>query len=281
MANTISSDLGPGIVTATALNTVNAKLAPLTAFTSDFSTDEIRPLSVVNVPVVSSVEATQENPTSFNTTTTVIGDAKVTVYHLSNSFGLTNTQLQQGHRIEQQVEKAASALSTNILQRVFALVTTGNYGAADLTTGSSAFTTDTLNTLWGAVGGGYKAAILADAYYAQVGNPTQTTDLVGKSRFGFDYFDHVGPSVFDSGAANLEGVVCAKEAIVCAAGLPNVHDSIKDQMWSYEVVETEVGLPLAVSMWSDVNSRSVYGNLSVMFGCQTGDTSALAFVKSA
>ena len=90
MANTFAADLVVDSLRDAAITTLSSRLAPLNAFSRDFSADQLRPLAVVQVPIASAGATVQTNATNFESGDSTLSNAAVSVSQYSASFALTN-----------------------------------------------------------------------------------------------------------------------------------------------------------------------------------------------
>jgi hypothetical protein len=131
--------LNDKIFTQTALQAFVAKLAPLNAFTRDFSGETARKGDAVIVPLISGITATTFN-NSYEVGGGTINFATITVdKHRIASVDLTDVQVANSSAavIDNLAIQAGEALAKIVLQDIFSTITTTNFGAAVLTTASA------------------------------------------------------------------------------------------------------------------------------------------------
>src|SRR5687767_10330092 len=141
MANTIS--ITNEVIKNTAMTALGSILAPITAFSSDFSPDSNEPgnsvaVGLVSVPASGFIWGGDYTANSDGT----IAKISVPLTHYYKSFKITDAENTASSvaKLENLVEANAKALGRNILTNCLAHVTTGNYGpAAVVTVGASGF----------------------------------------------------------------------------------------------------------------------------------------------
>jgi hypothetical protein len=122
-----------------ALKAFTAKLAPLRAFSRDLSNDARRVGDAIVVPFISAATATTFNATTANYQT---GGGAVTHntvnlnQHNIVTFDITDLQSanSSGARFDELAAQAGRALGQKVLENVWKLITTTNFGSASVTT---------------------------------------------------------------------------------------------------------------------------------------------------
>jgi hypothetical protein len=141
--------LNDKIFTQVALQAFVAKLAPLNAFSRDFSADTSRKGDAVIVPLISGVTATTFN-NSYEVGGGAINFATVTMdKHRIASVDLTDVQVANSSAavLDNLAIQAGEALAKIVLQDIFSVITTANFGAALLTTASANYTITQIGAL--------------------------------------------------------------------------------------------------------------------------------------
>ncbi len=284
MANTFDATTINRVLAQAALTKVQSKLAFLGAFTTDFS-DELRDQRsrVVTVPFVSGGSAVQTNPTDFESGDTDMGAIPITLDHISKSYYITSSDFQQGRRLEQLAQFNMDLVTTKIESLVFTLMTETNFGTpavSGITAG--AMSVANLKTLYGAIPGNQKIAILKDNEFANL----LPSDLNGfditrqRSGYGYDYIDRSG-SGFASAGSKIVGFGANPAAIVMAAALPQYPTNVGELMDTVVVEVPELGLSFQHNMWGSSQSRNTWASIDLLFGCKVGDPAAGKLVKTA
>jgi len=280
MANTFASDLVVDSLRDAAITTLSSRLAPLNAFSRDFSADQLRPRAVVQVPIASAGASVQTNATNFESGDSTLTNAAVSVSQYTASFALSNAEINQGFRIEQLAAKNLRQLANKIIDVALAPVTTTNFGSAvvDVDTAGDV-TAASLKTLWAALKDGTERNLVVDgSIYAQF-LPTSldnfTLAAAGRNTgiYGFDGFYY--NNRWDGAGTNIKGFAASPEAIALASGVP-VSSPVADDMIAQETITIgDLGLQVQMSMWSSRATRSLWASYDVMFGAAKGDGNAL------
>lgn len=280
MANTFASDLVVDSLRDAAITTLSSRLAPLNAFSRDFSADQLRPRAVVQVPIASAGASVQTNATNFESGDSTLTNAAVSVSQYTASFALSNAEINQGFRIEQLAAKNLRQLANKIIDVALAPVTTANFGSAvvDVDTAGDV-TAASLKTLWAALKDGTERNLVVDgSIYAQF-LPTSldnfTLAAAGRNTgiYGFDGFYY--NNRWDGAGTNIKGFAASPEAIALASGVP-VSSPVADDMIAQETITIgDLGLQVQMSMWSSRATRSLWASYDVMFGAAKGDGNAL------
>jgi len=275
MPNTIAAQLIVDTLAAQSQTILANRLAALSNFSTDFSSDVKRPKDVIQVAVATAGSTTLTNPSAFN----VIGDStlaatSVTLNHLYQPFGLSYSDVQNAVRLERLVKINLDALADKIWAVATAPITVANFGAATVTAADTAVTPGSaqLKALWAGVSkAGRKALIVNPGIYSQL-IPTSTTSLpLADGAYGFDggvYYASSFPS-----EAKLAGFACAPEALAMAAAAPAL-ENIRDGMLVSEVVTLEgLGMSIYYNVWADKSTRNLVASAELMFGASKSVTS--------
>jgi hypothetical protein len=134
--------LNDKIFTQVALQAFVAKLAPLNAFTRDFSGETRRKGDAVLVPLVSGITATTFNQ-SYEVGGGAITFATVNIErHRIASIDLTDVQVSNSSAavMDNLAIQAGEALARTVLQDIWSVITVANFGAAILTTAGANYT---------------------------------------------------------------------------------------------------------------------------------------------
>jgi hypothetical protein len=134
--------LNDKIFTQVAMQAFVAKLAPLNAFTKDFSSETRRKGDAVIVPLISGITAT-----TFNQNYEVGGGAVTfatvnMTNHRVASIDLTDVQVANSSAavMDNLAIQAGEALARTVLTDIWSAITTANFGAAILTTAGANYT---------------------------------------------------------------------------------------------------------------------------------------------
>jgi len=285
MANTFDSTLVNSVLAQRAITKLQAKLAYLPFFTTDFS-DEVRDARsrTINIPYVSAASAVQTNPTNFETGDNTTVNCPVTMAHLSKTSYITSADYGTGSRLENFADMSIGVIATAIEAAVFTLITEANFGApiASLSTiTAGAMSVANLKALWAALPGDEKIAILKDNEFANL----LPSDLNGfditkqKSGYGFDVIDRSG-SGFASAGTKLVGFAATKGALVLGSAIPQYTDAVNGLLDSTVIEIPGVGISIQSNIWASSASRNTFHSFDVLFGAAKGDTTALKLVKT-
>ena len=280
MANTFDSALVVDVLRDQAITVLQNRLAPLNAFSQDFSTDELAPLKTVQVGIATAGSTTQTNATNFESGDSTLDNVEVSVSQYSNSFHLTNAQINQGHRIENIAKINLHQLANKVIDVAMAPITTANFGAAVVDVDTAALvTTSSLKTLWAALkDGDVRNCVLDGAIYAQF-LPTNLDSYQlaagGKNvgMHGFDLFTY--NNRWSAAGATINGFVCSPQALAVASGVPTSSPADSDMISQENVTLPDLGLTVQVNMWVSRSSRALWCSYDVMFGAAKGDGSAM------
>jgi len=280
MANTFDADLVVDVLRDSAITILRNRLAPLNAFSQDFSTDELAPLKTVQVPIATAGSTTQTNATNFESGDSTLDNVAVSVSQYTNSFHLTNAQINSGHRLERIAKINAQQLADKIIDIALAPVTVANFGAAvvDVNTAADVGTAQ-LKTLWGALkDGDVRNCIVDGSIYAQFlptyGESYQLAPGGGnRGMYGFDLFTY--NNRWSAAGATISGFVCSPQAIAIASGLPASSPADSDMISQTPITIEGLGITVQANMWVSRSSRALWCSYDVMFGAAKGDGSAL------
>ncbi len=283
MANTFDPQLVNRILSQRAITKLQHKLAYLPVFTNNFS-DEVRNVSsrTVLVPFISGASPVQVDPVDFEVGDNAMVGRTIALQQLSKTSSLTYVDVQNGLQLEKFADMSIATVANKIESIVFSLITEANYGAAAVTASLSAGITGAdLKSLWAALPGDYKAAILSDSQYAKFlpdnlmsfDPTTQTVNILG-----YDYFGHTGNG-FASAGANIQGFAAMPNAIVLANRIPEYGPGVDELLDSVVVTVPEIGLSLQSNIWGSAKGRTSYHSFDTLFGAQIGDHTALKIAK--
>jgi len=85
MANTFDSALVTDVLRDSVITVLQSRLAPLSAFTKDFSAESVKPRATIQVPIATAGSTTQTNATDFESGNSTLDNVAVTVNQSSNS----------------------------------------------------------------------------------------------------------------------------------------------------------------------------------------------------
>ena len=280
-ANTVDANLVNSVIAGDFLTTMRTKMAPLAAFSHQVSLSPLSARQVLNVNLLSTAGATQDNPTNFETGDTTSTAKQVTVAHISRSFHTTNAEQDLGLELMQKAPTNALVMAEGIMAKVTALMTNANYGA-DVVIGTAAnFDATDLPAIL-ALGKNYaRTTLLLDGgHLAYLLPTTRESFAFGEAgAFGFDGGIYKN-NLWTSAATDICGLVCGPDAIVWAAGLPASGPSGAG-LSSTTVSLPEIGISVQANTWYALGSRAMWASFDVCFGAAVGDASQAEVLTTA
>src|SRR6266705_3502355 len=165
MSNTYASELTTQHLLDGVVTVLQNNFAPLRAFSRTWEPDPVKPRATCQAKLVTSVPNTQVNATNFEPGDSVIDHIPVTVDQLTQSFGISNADLQGGLTLEDLVFANAKKLCEKVIDTALAPATTANFGAAVVTRSAAAFSSSDLATLWGALKKSNEKNLVLDGEY--------------------------------------------------------------------------------------------------------------------
>lgn len=275
MANAFDSALVVDTISQMTKTVLANRLAPLRVFTTDFSDEVRKPNDTIQIPIVSATAATSVNPTNFEPgSSTTVGKATVTFDHLFQPFGLSVSDVANGHRLERLVQINLDALADKIWSVAITPITTVNFGAAVVTTTTITPGSGHLATLWSTISkAGRKGLVLTPDIYSKL-IPTNADFLpLQNGAYGFDQGVYYASS-FSGAVSGLDGFACSPDAVCVAGAAPAIDESIASQFQIRESVTLEqLGLTVYYNVWGSTANRQVNASLELMFGSAAGLTS--------
>lgn len=279
-ANTLSSSLVPDALADSVVTVAHNKLAYLNAFSQDFGIDEMRPKATVQVPKATAGATAQSDATNFESGDSTLTNIGVSVAQKSVSFHLTNTQLNQGYKLNQIATINANVLCDTISDVVTALMVTGTYGTA-VTIGAAAnFDSADLPPIYAAAKNYNRKNLILDGGHLAYLLPTNKWQFaLGEAgAFGFDLIAE--NNRWTSATANTVGFICDPSAIAVASGLPT-NSAPAGEFISQSTVALKNGMTVQVNVWFSRASRALWTSYDVMFGAAAGDTTAAELLITA
>jgi hypothetical protein len=283
--DTASGALTTGILSEGVFTVLQSRLAPLAAFTRNFSSTPAG-RNVIYVPKVTAGGTAQANPTSFEDTTNFVGsvdDVPITPAHIVSGAHITNAELQNGWRMAWWIDVKVGEFSDKLQSLVNAIITTGNFTATPLTFAASSFGVDELRQAWATIKKARVKNIMLDGeYYANFlpANMESFNPLSGNTYPGWDGFYH---NTYWTGAtANTTGFACNPQAICIGAALPM---QAVNMVGSANLVKDtttlpDLGMSVDVCQWFSTSSRTAWWTIECMFGAALGDGTAGVLIKS-
>lgn len=284
--DTAAGTLTTAILASGVITVLQNRLAPLAAFSRNFSTGRVSGRNVIEVPKVTAGGTAQSNPTSFEDTTNFVAsvdDIAITPAHLVSGAHITNAELQNGWRMAWWVEIKLAELANKVQQAVNAIITTGNFTGTPETSSAAEFTSSNLKSLWGKLKKSPVKNILLDGeYYAKfLPDNMENFNPLDNNRYpGWDGF--YLNTEWTGATANTVGFACNPQAIAVGAALPPQMPNMGGPGVTEEIVTLPgLGLSVANYQWFSTSSRTGWWTVDVMFGAAKGDENAGFLLMSA
>jgi hypothetical protein len=280
MANTLSSSVVLDSLADQVITTLGNRLAPLSAFSRDFSATPMNQQTSVQVKKYTTASAIQTNPTSFETGDTTATNVNVFVNHYSKSFTLTSEELNRSWKLMNAVDINAQIVANKIIDVALAPVTATNF-ATNVTIAQASFSATNVKTLWASVAKSpLRHLILDSVAYSQLLPSDKNSFIPGSGAYGYDGI--FLNTRWTGAGTNIYGFACGPEAVAVASGIPMIDDSVASLLAGQRVVELPgLGLSVQINLWGSLSTRSAWASMDVMFGAALGDNTAGAHVKSA
>lgn len=280
MANTLSSSVVLDALSEQVITTLGNRLAPLRAFSRDFSAEPMNQGANVQVKKYTTGSAIQTDPTNFETGDTTATNVNVLLKHYSKSFHLTSSEINKSWKLMNAVDINAQIVANKIIDVALAPVTATNF-ATNVTIAQASFSATNVKTLWASVAKSPLRHLILDATaYSQLLPSDKNSFIPGSGAYGYDGI--FLNTRWDGAGTNIYGFACGPEAVAVASGIPKMDESIASLLAGQRVVELpDLGLSVQINVWGSLASRSAWASMDVMFGAALGDNTAGAHVKSA
>lgn len=272
-ANTVAAGLTPDVVGDQLIVQLYSKLAALSAFSTQFSTNPIAPKSTVQVKLATAGSTTLTNPTNWEAGDSTLAAAPVTVNQIVQPFQVSQADANNGVMLEDLVAVNAAKFAKGISDVWTAKLLTATYGSATVIGTAANFDSADIPPIL-ALAKDYvqKFLILDGGYTARLqALNTQGLDWRETGAFGFDRI--MEQNVWTGAATNTQGFVCNKAAIAIAAGVPILPASSHYDMQETQTVPM-LELPVVYSQHFNTATRTIWGCFDIMFGAAAGDATA-------
>lgn len=275
MANTFAAALAVDIAHEEGITTLGPVLGAVDNFAFDVAPSPMAPGNTVQVEVVTAGATAQTNPSSYttNSDSTKIARAVTCDLH-SISFKVTQSELNNGHRLRSLLRKNLQVIGSAARDAIFAPLTAANYGTAVLDSTAANFDAADLKTIWAACKDYPTKNLLIDGeYYAKLLPTSMDSFLPGSNgAYGFDSIGY--NNRWDGAESGVIGFCGARDALAIGHGEPVMDDEIQDLLSMYEPVELPGGLTAYLSSWVDLTTRTRYMQIGLMLGAAVGDNTA-------
>lgn len=295
-ANTLAAALTPDYLADGLIINARNRLAPLAAFSRNFSVDPMKPKSTVQVARATAGATAQTDPTNWESGDTTLAAVAVSVSQKSVSFHLTNDQLNKGHQIANLAGINADQFADAISDVWTALLVVGTYGTPGAGTGvvgaSTAFDPADIPQLFALAKNFRRRNLIMDGSYlgylfpGVIASFSAGTGIEngGQSTYFGSIFGMDGiwmQNRYTGAVANSVGFLCGPDAIAVASGLPISTATPSGEFLSQQVVNIDgagsnspsIGLSAQVNMWYSRPTRTIWASYDVMFGAAAGDAS--------
>ena len=292
MANTLNG-INLAAIAQSVLDNLSAQHTPVSAFTTDFSSEIADQGESITTRIATAVSA--GDASSGYSATDVTSSAKTVTLdqHKHFTMAFTDLEIAKGgmNMLERTfVRPATHAVINSMVDALMALVVSSEFGNV-ATVAAADFGADDVATLAGAlttlnVPKDERALIIKPSYYASLAkdNAVQAsyaTTLDDSLRnhsvprvHGFNVYEY---SDIPSNSQNLEGFACGPEALLIAARQPAI-----PQNWSgavESVPDPDSGLTIQLRSWYEGKDGKQMITLTTIFGVLVGSNS-LKRIKS-
>lgn len=276
-ANTFASTLVVDYLADAVITVAATKLALVSAFSRNVGLDNLRPKATVRVKKFTTGTAAQVNPTNWESNNdSTLAATTVSVDQISKNFTVSQEELNQGFALADLAQGSADLFAYGISDKITAVMTAANYGAATTIGTAANFDTSDLPAIL-ALAKNYRSKNLvldgghiARLMFSSAANtfPDGRLEALANGRFGFDVIAE--NNRWTGAETNTAGFVCGPDAIAIAAGLPV--GMIAGEFIEQRVVTTSNGLSCLLSVWYSRATRSHMASYDIMFGAAAADT---------
>jgi hypothetical protein len=286
--NTYSSDLICQHLEASATTILTDTLAPLRAFSRQFSPDEFKPRATVQCKFVTTGATTQINASDFEQGDSIVVNREIAVSQYTTAFHVTNDELNSGLRLEDLTLRNAKSFAESVLDAVMAPISSENL-ATIVTRNSDAFTLGDMATAWGALKkSSIKYAVLDGEYMARIINSPvfyQETGVESGSGWKLMGWDGIflnsrwSGTHAGAGDENIRGIFCNPQVLGVVAGVPMrvPNPTLVTKIFTIP----QLDLSVALNVWFSLATRTIWASYDAMIGVALLDASAGLLLKSA
>jgi len=265
----------PDVLQPKAVSVLLNSFAPIKSFVTVFEPNPITPRSQNQIKFVTTASSTQSNPTNFQTGGSTINSIAVPVTHYSQPWSVTNKEYNGGLRVEDLFEENALALATTIAGALAANFTTTNFTATPIATPATSFSLSNAATAFAAIKKSpIRSLILDGEFYA---NLSHVAGFEPDTTYGWtNIFEQ--SAGWSSAGTNVRGIATAPQAIMVVTGLmrPILTNNVKQTYISLG----DIGIVVEYNRWMDVNTRTYWASLDVIFGSAPVDNSAAVLITN-
>jgi hypothetical protein len=279
-----------------ALKAFTAKLAPLRAFSRSLDNQTARKGDAIVVPFISALTATTFNASTANYQTSGGAVTHNTVnlnQHNIVTFDITDLQNanSSGARFDEIAAQAGRALGQKVLENVWKLITTTNFGSASVTTSESNYGLAQLIALRAVLAGRnvdvdpgvcsfihntvVGAALLGNTNVLQayaIGDNNAARQGTLGQLVGFPTYE---TNILPTASTSLVAFVAHPDAIMVA--MRYLEPLVTGEYAAVERVTNDSGMVMGYRRSYDQASGVMYGAFECLYGTATGLTLGLAF----
>jgi hypothetical protein len=270
MSNTISSALSPARLVQTIISTAGQVLAQVPKFATVIPLDKMAPKVSVEIPICLAGPTVQENATDFESGDTEIDNIELAdPPQLSVAWHSSPADRNNGFLAGFAAAKATRALCAAVIDKIFAQVTSANFGAAQVTP-AGVFGQGEFQDLLGIITDPNRVVLLSTAYWKRV---TANMLPVGWSNL----HEHTR---WNAAEANTVGFAATPDALIVGASRPA--DLSPQRILTQEHITLgDVGLPATFYSWAQHGSRVCWYGIDTIVQATPGNTSGLKILASA
>ncbi len=287
-SNTYSATLVTSFLVDGSVTDLQNRWAMLKAFSVDFSEDPYKPLATAVIKHVTAGATTQTDATNFESGNSTVAPVSVTMHQYTQSFQVSNADLQSGLRMENLVTINTANFANKIIEVATVPITVAIFTGDTVTSSAAAFGFSDLATLQALLKKSpIKNLILDGAYIARIANSPaffQTAGVVGGNTSAWKAFgwDIIAQNTDWTGAgANVQGFACNPQAISGITGLPVSVNAPGGIFTTTNSSVPELQCPYTISSWFNPASRTMWTSFDIMAGFKETDATAGFILKSA
>jgi hypothetical protein len=276
--NTIASALITNFLITGATTQAHDRFAPLKIATRLANPDPYKPLAsgVLKLNTTTTNGSTvQSNATNFESGDSTLSAVTVSVAHLSASFHVRNTDLNDGIRMEDLAEAQLANLGDQVTRNFVSNITAANFPIqTPVIRTQSTFGYGETQQLWGQIKKGSRKQLLIDG--TALANVTNVPSLCqpvpeipGISWRNLLGWDRVCLNSEWTGAGNtIYGFACAPTALAIISGmpLPDSPDMPGGILARAEGVIPDLELSIAAFSWFNLSTRTYWSSYDIAFG---------------
>ena len=223
--------------------------------------------SKVNIGVITSVQAVQLNPTTFENNGDQIDLEQVTLNVYSAQFGFDAPDQAKGLDAQLLLASHLTKIEGSIQAAINAIITEANYGAPVVTVASSNWSASGIETLMESVPG-RTALCLAPSYFVKTKPNDMPPGTQGTLRELSD---------LTSIGTNLKGFSARPEAVALIVGYPDVGPTSEVKQ---SKIRLPIGLDVMFSRWLRRSGRSWRASLDIALSVGVGQAGAMKLLKT-